>query len=375
MRTFCVTGALALGLTLPAARVIAQRSSADTAASHAEEPAFAPTFHAMLFGDASYLGTNRAVPAGFLLGQAVGHVVGSLTDRLAYFGEVTATASATGYALEVERSILRYDFSDEFKISGGRYHTPIGYWNTAYHHGTWLQTTVSRPEMVKYGSQFIPTHFVGAMIEGNMPYGPLGLGYVAGVGNGRGGTISRAGDAGDVNGSRAWTVELMSRPADLFGLQLGGGYYRDRVTPTAGVAATEGTASAYATWQRDPLEVIAEYIQVRHVPLQGGATTANNGSYLQVAYRLPGIARQWKPYARAERLLTAQNDVVFAPLLLGYEGVLGGLRYDFAPYAALKGELRREQFQGKSWTNSFYLNVSFTLPDLGGGDNPQMMHQ
>jgi hypothetical protein len=375
MRTFRVAGALALGLTLPVARLSAQRTAQDSTAPRADEPAFAPTFHAMLFGDATYLATDRTVPAGFILGQAVAHIAGSLTDRLAYFGEITATAQSTGYAVEVERSILRYDFSDELKISAGRYHTPIGYWNTAYHHGTWLQTTVSRPEMVKYGSEFIPTHFVGAMIEGNMPANPLGLGYVAGVGNGRGGTISRAGDAGDVNGSRAWTFELTSRPAALFGLQMGAGYYRDRVTPTTGVGATEGTASAYAVWERDPLEFIAEYIQVRHTALGADTTTNNNGSYVQLAYRLPGAASKWKPYARVERLLTSRRDVVFAPLMLGYEGALGGVRYDFAPYAALKGELRREQFQGQRWTNSLYLNVSFTLPDLGGGDNSPMTHQ
>ena len=328
----------------------------------------------MLFGDATYLGTNRPVAAGFMLGQAVAHVIGSLTDRLAFFGEISASALPTGYAVEVERSFLRYDFSDAFKLSGGRFHTPIGYWNTAYHHGTWLQTTVSRPEMVKYGSQFIPTHFVGAVLEGSMPQGPLGISYTAGVGNGRGGIIARAGDAGDVNGSRAWTAAISSRPAALFGLQLGGGYYRDRVTPTTGAGATEGTSSAYAAWERDPLEVIAEVVQVRHTSLRGDPTTTNNGSYLQLAYRLPGAASHWKPYARAERLRTSAQDVVFAPLLLGYSGVLGGVRYDFAPYAALKGEFRREQFQEKPWTKSLYVNVSFTLPDVGGGDNTQMTH-
>jgi hypothetical protein len=335
----------------------------------------APVVHVMVFGDATYLGTNREVPSGFLIGQAVGHLVAALTERLAYFGEFTATAQSNTYTLEVERSILRYDVADELKLSGGRYHTPIGYWNTAFHHGTWLQTSVSRPEMVKFGSQFIPVHFVGAMAEGSLPTaGDLGLGYMAGVGNGRGSILARGGDAGDANGSRAWTASLSARPASLYGLQIGGGYYSDRVTPPTGPSATEGIASAYLAWQHESPELIAEYAQVRHRPVDGGLpTTSNHGYYAQIAYRLPGSASQWKPYLRGERVTTSFDDVIFAPLMLGYEGALGGVRYDFAPYAALKGELRRERFQGRGWSTSMYLNVSFTIPDLGGGEGDRMM--
>ena len=46
-----------------------------------------------------------------------------------------------GFNIELERLIIRYDLNDYFKVSFGRYHTPINYWNTAYHHGAWLQTS------------------------------------------------------------------------------------------------------------------------------------------------------------------------------------------------------------------------------------------
>jgi hypothetical protein len=366
------TATLALCSLLPFSSVRAQQPARDTTAP--PEPVFSPVVHAMLFGDATYLATERQVATGFFIGQAVGHVVAALTERLTYFGEVTASAQSTGYAFEVERSILRYDVADELKLSGGRYHTPIGYWNTAFHHGTWLQTTVSRPEMVKYGSQFIPTHFVGAMAEGTLPSGDLGLGYMVGVGNGRGGTISRAGDAGDVNANRAWTAALSIRPAALFGLQAGGGYYHDRVSPATGVEAGEGIASAYVAWQSERPEVIVEYAQVRHTLAAGGATTANHGGYVQLAYRLPGGAQRWKPYLRTEQVSPASDDVIFAPLSLGYRGTVGGVRYDFAPYAALKGEVRHERFQGKEWSNGLYLNASFTIPDLGASEGGSMGH-
>lgn len=369
-------GALAALVSLvPFAAASAQRTSSDTTAqATSSAPVFNPTVHAMIFGDASYLATERAIPSGFIMGQAVGHLIASLTDRLAYFGEVTLTSQPTGYTVELERSILRYDFTDAFKLSGGRYHTPIGFWNTAFHHGTWLQTTVSRPEMVKYGSQFIPTHFVGAMAEGNVPTGNLGIGYMVGVGDGRASIISRAGDAGDPTSNRAITASIYARPATLFGLQIGGGYYRDRVTPANGASADEDISSGYVAWQHESPELIAEYIDVRHTPVLGGATTDNHGFYVQGAYRLPGAAHDFKPYARTEQVVTSPDDVIFFPLTLGYTGNLGGVRYDFAPFAALKAEFRSEHFQGRPWTKSFWLNASFTIPNLISGDAESMVH-
>ena len=336
-------------------------------ASLAQDVSAGPVVRAMLFGDASYVATDRKIPSGFDLGQLVGHLIVAFNDRLNYFGEYTATAGPSGYAFEVERSILRYDFDDAIKVSVGRYHTPIGYWNTAFHHGTWLQTSVSRPEMIKFGSQLIPTHIVGAFAEGNLPATELGLQYMIGVGNGRAGTISRAGDAGDINGSRAWTVSMSANPEALFGLLVGAGYYRDRVTPTTGPDATEGISSGYVVWQREQPEFIGEYVHIDHTPTAGGPTAHSDAGYVQLAYRLTGTNNRWKPYVRAEKTTVSPYDVIFAPLALGYEAGIGGLRYDFASFAALKAEYRREHFQTHDWSNSVYMQASFTVPDLGGG--------
>jgi hypothetical protein len=366
--------AAAVAVSLASAGIAAAQDATPMAHGTAQDSAQAmgpslPVVRAMLFADASYVATDRKIPAGFQLGQVVGHLIVSFSDRLNYFGEFSATSQPTGYAFEVERSILRYDFSDAVKVSVGRYHTPIGYWNTAFHHGTWLQTTVSRPEMIKFGSQLIPTHFVGAFAEGNLPGEDLGLQYMAGVGNGRGSVISRAGDAGDVNGNRAWTLSLSARPAALFGMQVGAGYYRDLVSETSGVSAREGISSAYVAWQREQPEFIAEYVHIDHTPVAGGATTHSDAYYAQLAYRFTGAARQWKPYVRAERTTIAPTDVIFAPLDLAYEGGIAGVRYDFASFAALKGEYRREHFETHDWSNGVYVQASFTVPDLGGGSH------
>src|SRR6267154_67832 len=167
--------------------------------------------------------------------QFILHISSPLSEKVSVFGETSFTAqttpTATVYNVDVERLLIRYDYNDFFKLSFGRYHTPINYWNTAFHHGLWLQTTIARPEMIRFGGRFLPVHFVGMLAEGNIPSGSLGLGYEVGLGNGRAGTISRAGDTGDVNNNRAWVARISSRPTAWRDFQIGGAVYRDKITP------------------------------------------------------------------------------------------------------------------------------------------------
>ena len=187
-----------------------------------------------------------------------------LSEKVSYFGEVSFTAQPTGYDLSVERTIIRYDYNDYFKISFGKYHTPIGYWNAAFHHGAWLQTTIARPEMVKFGGTFIPTHFVGVEAEGNIPSGGLGLGYNVGLGNGRSSLLSKSGDSGDSNDNRAWVANVYARPARLYGLQVGGSVYRDKLTPQPGLDFREWITAADVVWTKEKPEFLAEYANVHH---------------------------------------------------------------------------------------------------------------
>jgi hypothetical protein len=155
-----------------------------------------PNLKIVGFGDFDYSDTKRPEgPQGFSEGQFVLHMTSSLSPRVSFFGELsftartdagTGTPPAPGYNAEVERMILRFDKSDQLKVSFGRYHTPINYWNTAFHHGQWLQTTIMRPEMIEFGGKFLPVHFVGALVEGAIPASGWNLNYQAGFGNGRG---------------------------------------------------------------------------------------------------------------------------------------------------------------------------------------------
>src|SRR6267378_7010750 len=193
-----------------------------------------PALHFRGFGDVDFAATDdKTTHSGFNMGQFILHISSPLSEKVSVFGETSFTAqttpTATVYNVDVERLLIRYDYNDFFKLSFGRYHTPIHYWNTAFHHGLWLQTTIARPEMIRFGGRFLPGHFLGMLAEGNIPSGSLGLGYEVGLGNGRAGTISRAGDSGDINSNRAWVGRIFAHPAAMRDLQIGGAFYRDKI--------------------------------------------------------------------------------------------------------------------------------------------------
>jgi len=324
-----------------------------------------PEFNFMGFGDISYISRDGNNNDGFVIGQAVAHLSAYLGDSLGVFAEVSATGKDSEYSMEVERMIVKYDFSDQLKVSAGRYHTPIGYWNSAFHHGAWLQTTISRPEMVKFGSKILPIHFVGVLAEGTFQNNSLGLSYRAGFGNGRHANIGRAGDAGDINGDKAWMAQLQIAPDGSYGLAAGIGFYSDEVTPGDRPPVKESTVSAFAAWTRESPEIILEYLFSDHESVVDSSDSGDVSAwYAQFGYRLKGDRNMWKPYARFEDTDVDNTDPLLFDQALDYDARILGVRWDFNPYAAMKFEYRNEEFDNAGRENNFRVQLSFVLTKL-----------
>jgi hypothetical protein len=320
------------------------------------------SIHASLFADVNYMNSQRPVSQGFRLGQVAGHLRAAISDHIALFSEVSGTAQAGAFAIDAERFFVRYEANDFFKLSAGRQHTPVSYWNTTFHHGSWFQTTAGRPDLVR-GSGLLPLHFVGLQLEGAVPLGPMSLGYLTGVGNGRNSSITRAGDAGDANLSRALVTNAFLKLPQSTGLKIGGAYYSDRVTPSAPIDVKEKIVSGFVVRERENPELLAEYAQITHQALTPVRPTVKSSSgYAQVGYRLPGRASQLKPYLRVERSHVPAGDTILTPLKLDYRGGTAGLRIDVDPVASIKLEFRRERYQAPRWFSAVTAQFSFTFP-------------
>ena len=300
--------------------------------------------------------------SGFKEGQFVLHFVSELSERFDFFAETSLSARrGQDFKAALERGIIKYSHNDFFKISFGRYHTPINYWNTAFHHGQWLQTTVSRPEMTRFGGEFIPVHFVGGMAQGNIPSGQHKLNYTAGVGNGRSDPISGGGDAGDVNNGRAVIVKLASKPDYLYGLEFGAAYYVDKITQASlPEEFDEWIGSLYAVLHRETPEVIIEYSHIDREGEVSGASFASNAYYVQVAYRLPHWKSRLKPYARYEAINLASGEPVFVTQM-DRNGFLVGVRLDFSAPVAVKLEYRHQRTNEDPYVDSVFTQIAFAF--------------
>jgi hypothetical protein len=320
------------------------------------------------FADVDF-GANSApgVNSGFQLGQFVLHFASALSPKVSYFAEVSLTATPGVYNVDLERTIIRYDWNDLAKISFGRYHTPVNYWNTSFHHGAWLQTTISRPDMIVFGSRFIPVHFIGAQSEGSIPSGPLGAGYNLGIGNGRSSNVARGGDSGDVNNNRAWLGNFYLRPPALRHFQIGGSVYRDEISLPTGTVLPDGQtfrewiASGHLIWTGETPEFYAEFANVHHRSNLTGRSFDNQGGYVQIAYRLPFGAKKWKPYYRYDYLQVPAGEPVLPDFVNVRKSTLG-IRYDISDFAAFKAEYRNGRGNPlPQRSNALALQTAFTF--------------
>ena len=329
-----------------------------------------PSLKFVGFSDVNFSATNQpGSRSGFSEGQFILHLASTLSPKVNFMGEISFTARsdagtgsppATGFNAEVERTIIRFEQNDYFKLSFGRFHTPINYWNTAFHHGQWLQSTVSRPEMTQFGGSFIPVHFVGALVEGALPASGLNLNYNFGVGNGRGSVISRGGDFGDIDNNRAWLVNVFAKPDRFYGLQAGGSVYRDKITQIGGREFREWIQSGHVVWQKENPEFIAEFANVTHQPIGETHKFNSQAWYLQTAYRLPWLEKLWKPYYRFEYIHIPRSDPIFRTLS-SLAGSVLGIRYDLSSFAAIKFEYRNQRRPGLPRVQGGFLQTSFTF--------------
>jgi len=104
------------------------------------------------FGDFGlYGGTQNGQTTSFSIGQINLFITSNLSERFKFLTELVFEVQQDNTFQAVpERVLLEYSQNDYFKLAAGRYHTAIGYYNTAYHHAAWFQTATQRPYVFEY---------------------------------------------------------------------------------------------------------------------------------------------------------------------------------------------------------------------------------
>jgi hypothetical protein len=227
----------------------------------------APRLQLTVFGDLGYQYTEH-VPNTFDFGSLDLFMRSRLSDNISSLGEVLFIAqSDNSVGLDVERLLLQYRQSDYFTASVGRYHTWVGYYNTAFNKGEFLETTTDRPFMYAFDDQggVLPMQEVGLTVTGKIPSGKMGLNYVAELGNGRawGLNAEPVQNYQDQNNSKSINGGLFIRPEAISGLQAGFSLRHDNLT-IPGPAIGETIATVHIVYINSSYELLNEGAFVRH---------------------------------------------------------------------------------------------------------------
>ncbi|HEX4001660.1 MAG TPA: hypothetical protein VHX36_03375 [Candidatus Acidoferrales bacterium] len=261
-----------------------------------------------------------------------------LSDDLSFLTEVVLGPDVTNeFGPDIERYTLTYKKNDYFSVGVGRFHTSIGYYNTAYHHGLWFSTAEGRPIMYLFEDSggILPVHMVGINFAGAVPKtDKLGLHWIFEVGNGLASNSSVAESVQNFYSDRnykATNVAGYIKPEFLPGLQIGGSWYHDHLDPTGVPMVAQNIESLYIVYITSQWEFLNEAVVLSNHLIGTSETFRSPMAYVQFAHKF-GI---YKPYFRYQYVSDAVHDPV--NLLKGeYYGPSVGVRIDFEQYAAFK---------------------------------------
>jgi hypothetical protein len=282
----------------------------------------------------------------FAIGALGVRMLGELGPSLDALAELAFEKTAEGSIGEVEQLVMRWRRGPG-ELIVGRFHTDIGYWNTAYHHGRWLHLTIERPRPVRFEDDggLLPAHWIGAQytLKRRVSGGDAAL--VLALGNGRGDVIDDVRVADDTNEAKAGLAKVRWRRS---GAELGVGFIYDLIAPASaavrpalpGERIHELLGNAYAAVRGGGLVVIAEGYAVHHRAAGRGFTTLAGYGLLGVEVK-PALT----PYVAASVIRGADDDPFFVPnpelaRALDIFELIGGIRLDTSTWSALKLELR-----------------------------------
>jgi hypothetical protein len=322
------------------------------------------------FADVGYVHSSNdpTRQGGFALGTLDIYLTPEFGDRVKSIIELAFEYNDEGaLATDLERMQFGYTFSDAMTLWVGRFHTPYGNWNTAFHHGPQIQTSVIRPRFIDFEDKggILPTHAVGLQASGGLRMGDGKLQYDAYLANGnsiKDGVLD-FNAVKDDNANKLVGGNLRYEfGGTLEGLTLGAHALSQQVDDKTQITSTKSTVyGAFAVLDRGNWEGIGEYYRFRNEDLSGATGTHSSwAGFAQVGYTLGGV---WTPYVRVEKAVLDQTDNYFAGQTTGltYQRQALGLRYNLNPLSALKLELNQtteDQTTGQQTTNEVRLQFA-----------------
>lgn len=259
---------------------------------------------------------------------------------------------------ELERFQLGWQVGEENIGWLGRFHSPGRYWNQVYHHGQYLQTSISRPvtDQFEDDAGFIPSHVSGLMLESSIrPETTAGYEFALSVGASPviGDNQLVPFDLIDTESSNGAAADLRIGyvPNQLGDDQIGMTLSRYELEIDGNVqAAQQGlerveqyTIGAYIDWRCQDWRMLTNVIRVINEMSKNRFSDTDSffAGYIQAEYTL---FQQWTIFGRLEGTTDSRSSSYIAlfPNSITDRQMLG-VRFDYAPRNALTIEVSDAQ--------------------------------
>lgn len=273
------------------------------------------------------------------------------------------------YEHEMERLQVGWLIHPTATLWLGRFHSPLGFWNSEHHNGAFMQTTITRPGILDFEDEggVLPTHITGLLAEGTYDRERGVFNYAFSIGRGpelegelKPVNITDFRDGGDL----AVSARLSYRPLDERVGEFGGfaGYAR---IPVRGLVVGEGeqtVAGVFYSMRSDKLRLIGELFYVG-AHLRGPAREEEvsfGAGYLQVEYQ---ARDEWTVFGRMEDTSNAKNNAYLDqnPEFL-YKRTVAGARFELNNQQALKLEVSRNERQDDASFSQVSMQWSMVYP-------------
>lgn len=312
------------------------------------------------YGDVNWsVSDAKGSTNSFALGQFNLFITSRVTDKASFLSEAVVEADSLTniFSIELERMELIYAVNEHLNLQFGRFHSAIGFYNTAYHHSALMQTALGRPFLFEFEDHggILPVHTVGMSATGTVS-SRLGLHYIAEIANGRDPrtTVSPVENVSDNSNGKAFNLGFLVRPPSVPGLQFGLSSYHDHVAPPGHADVEESILAGHIVYQNNRFEFLNEAVWMRHT-IDGLATDTNTpGFYSQISRKFG----DYRPYFRYEYLNVPFSDPLYSTVGL-LHGPKAGLRYDLSEFTAFKIEYGRTMRRGLPTVNSVGTQLAF----------------
>lgn len=327
-----------------------------------------------LFGDVGFSYQNPEEEdrshASFFFGSVDVFSTIRIGERFQVLSETVIEAVENDSNFSQERLWASWTFSDYLYAKLGLEHSPLTRWNRIYHHGRWLETTVTRPFLARFEGEggILPLHNAGFEVGGTVGTRLGNLDYVGVISNGRGERPTTKQRNEDANDSKAFDIGIGFVPAVFQDLRLGGSVRFDDIPEDSDSGDPDRSRSirafhggGHAELRLGNLETIGEIAYVNNKARRSGDKFDHYSWYAQAAYRIG----DWAPFTRFDFRNMKSGDPFYASRDRDLDAWLEilGVRYDFIDNAAVKVEfgIGRAERRGESGRTSRGTVVTFAI--------------